>query len=227
MNDTVIVITGADPLHPDAIAAIPAGAVVIAADGGLDHALAAGLQPVGVVGDMDSITDEGLAWAAAHARLERHDPDKDHTDTELALEMAADMNPGRLIMVSGGGDRLDHTIAAIGALGRPWLTSIPSIEGWWGRQHVHVLHGPATAHIELDVGTTISLIATHGPCTGVGIDGVQWPLELAELAGLSGRGVSNVTTEPDIDIRVSTGILTVFVSHQLVDGQVDGQEVAS
>ena len=47
---------------------------VIAADGGLDHALAAGLTPAVLVGDLDSVSSDGLAWAEAHATIERHDP---------------------------------------------------------------------------------------------------------------------------------------------------------
>ena len=68
MNETVVVITGADAIEPAAAQRIPDGAVVIAADGALDHALAAGLVPAGLVGDMDSISDAGLEWAARHAR---------------------------------------------------------------------------------------------------------------------------------------------------------------
>ena len=94
MNETVVVITGADAIVPAVAQRIPDGAVVIAADGALDHALAAGLAPAGLVGDMDSISAAGLEWAARHATIERHDPDKDHTDTELALMMAADLQTG-------------------------------------------------------------------------------------------------------------------------------------
>jgi thiamine pyrophosphokinase len=55
VTETVVVITGAAPLAARAVAAVPAGAVLIAADGGLDHALAAGLTPSVLIGDLDSI----------------------------------------------------------------------------------------------------------------------------------------------------------------------------
>ena len=132
MNETVVVITGADAIAPAVVQRIPDGAVLIAADGALDHALAAGLVPAGLVGDMDSISDAGLAWAGRHATIERHDPDKDQTDTELALMMAAELGPARFILV-GAGDRLDHVLATIGALGQAHLTSIPVIDRVVGR----------------------------------------------------------------------------------------------
>ena len=218
MNETVVVITGADSIAPATAQRIPVDAVVIAADGALDHALAAGLVPAGLVGDMDSVSAAGLEWAARHATVERHDPDKDHTDTELALMMAADLKPARLILV-GAGDRLDHVLAAIGALGQPHLTSIPVIDAWWDEQWIRVLHGPGTTTLELTEGSTLSLLALHGPCTGVTITGVRWPLERADLAPLVGVGVSNVAVDEQVTIRVSTGVLTIVMpGHRASDG---------
>ena len=210
MNETVVVVTGAAPLDPSAVAHLPPDAVVIAADGGLDHALSAGLVPTTLVGDLDSVSDEGRAWAEQHATIERHDPAKDATDTELALARAVSLAPARLIMVAGAGDRLDHTLTAIGALGAPLLTSVPIVECWWGDQHAHVLHGPGRLRLSVVTGATVSLVATHGRCTGVSISGAEWPLDDADLAPLAGHGVSNVATGPDVEISVSSGVLTIF-----------------
>jgi thiamine pyrophosphokinase len=218
VNKTVVVITGADSIAPATAQRIPVDAVVIAADGALDHALAAGLVPAGLVGDMDSVSPAGLEWAARHATVERHDPDKDHTDTELALMVAADLKPARLILV-GAGDRLDHVLAAIGALGQPHLTSIPVIDAWWDEQWIRVLHGPGTTMLELTEGSTLSLLAMHGSCTGVTITGVRWPLEGADLAPLVGVGVSNVAVDEQVMIRVSTGVLTIVMpGHRASEG---------
>ena len=214
MTDCVVVVTGGAPLPPAAVAAIPADCVVIAADGALDHALAAGVAPASLVGDLDSVSERGLTWARAHTTIERHDPDKDHTDTELALRAAADLNPDRLLMI-GAGDRLDHQLAAIGALGQPRLTSIPVIEGWWGPSRLRVVHGPGQATLDVTPGTTVSLLALHGPCTGVHISGVRWPLANAELASMVGHGVSNVATGEQVEARVSSGVLTIVMTDEL------------
>jgi thiamine pyrophosphokinase len=215
MNDTVVIVTGAAPLDARAVVAIPSDAIVIAADGGLDHARAAGLTPAGLIGDLDSVSDEGLAWAKQHATIQRHPLDKDATDTELAVAFAAGMNPSRVVMVAGGGDRLDHTLAAIGALGATVLTSVPLVECWWGGQYLQVVHGPARVSIRTSptagAGTRISLLAMHGPCTGVTLSGTRWPLERAELLPLVGQGLSNVTVGSDVELALSTGVLTVFI----------------
>lgn len=210
MNDTVVIVTGAEPLHPRAVAGIPDDAIVIAADGGLDHARAAGLVPAGLIGDLDSISAEGMTWAETHATIERHPEGKDHTDTELAIAFANAMAPARLVLVAGGGDRLDHSIAAIGALGAPVLTAIPVIECWWGSQHARIVHGPGRATLHARVGSTLSLIALHGDCSGVSVSGTRWELDGVELPAVVGRGVSNVVDEPRVTLTVSLGVLTVF-----------------
>jgi thiamine pyrophosphokinase len=216
VNEQIVIISGSSPLPDHVAAAIPEEAIVLAVDGGLDHALAAGLEPSGLIGDLDSVTEEALDWARRHATIAHHPVDKDRTDTELALAFAADMNPSRLTLV-GGGDRLDHTVTAIGALGAPSLTSIPALDAWWHGQHLDVIHGPARELLLLEPGSRLSLVALHGPCTKVSITGVRWELDDAELAPVVGLGISNeaMAGEPgddavEVRVAVSTGVLTVF-----------------
>ena len=207
---TVVIVIGAEALHPDAVASVPDGAVVMAADSGLDHARAAGLTPTVLIGDHDSVSAEGLAWAEGNSSIERHPVDKDATDTELALRHAGDLNPARIVLMSGGGDRIDHTLAALGALGEVVLTSVPVLEAWWGRQRVRVVQGPGRARVAVAAGSTVSLLALHGPCTGVSLTGTQWPLDHADLEPMSGLGVSNVAVDDTVEVSVTTGVVSLF-----------------
>jgi thiamine pyrophosphokinase len=211
VNERIVIVAGAAPLPPHVVAAIPAEAIVLAVDGGLDSALAAGLRPSGLIGDLDSVSSEGLEWAQAHATVARHPTDKSQTDTELALAFAADMQPERLTMI-GGGDRLDHTIAAIGALGAPALTGVPTLDGWWDGQHLDIVHGPGRRELHLVPGSLISLLVLGSRCHGVEIAGVRWPLDGVELASTIGLGVSNEVTDEAGSVHVSTsaGVLTIF-----------------
>jgi thiamine pyrophosphokinase len=210
VSEHIVVISGSAPLAPHVIDALPDEGIILAVDGGLDHALAAGLTPSKLIGDLDSVSSAGLAWAEAHATISRHPADKDQTDTELALAFAVDMNPARLTRV-GGGDRFDHSVTAIGALGHLGLTSIPRLDGWWNGEHLDVLHGPGELELELAPASTLSLVALHGQCTGVSISGTRWTLDNVDLAPLVGRGVSNeVGADGNTTVRVSTGVLTIF-----------------
>ncbi|MGA9276307.1 thiamine diphosphokinase [Ilumatobacter sp.] len=211
MNEHIVIVTGASPLPDHVVRAVPPSAIVLAVDGGLDVALEAGMRPSGLIGDLDSISDGGLAWATAHATIARHPTDKSETDTELALAFAADMNPDRLTMV-GGGERLDHTIAALGALRARKLTGVPVLDGWWNGQHLDVIHGPGRRELALQPGSLLSLLAIGKSCHEVGVSGVRWPLEGHRLEPVVGLGVSNEVTADDgiVAVTVSGGVLTIF-----------------
>ncbi|MBA3605763.1 MAG: thiamine diphosphokinase [Acidimicrobiia bacterium] len=221
MTTTVVVITGATPLSRRAVAAVAAlvdetgdagsGIVLVAADGGLDHALAAGLRPTVLVGDLDSVTASGLAWASEHTTVVRHPVDKAATDTELAVAHAASMGPQRILLVAGQGDRIDHAVAALGALGAPELAAVGSLEAWGGDDELRVVHGPGTATLDRPAGTTFSVLAMHGPCRGVTIANARWPLSDHDLQPLVGLGVSNQVAVAPVTVSVEHGIATVVV----------------
>ena len=154
--DTVVVATGGAPFDPVAVHAAAGADRIVAADGGLDHARAAGLIPDVLVGDLDSVSRAGLDWATANISVQRHSADKSATDTELALAWAAAMDPERVILVAGRGDRLDHAIAALGALGADALADVPVVEGWWGADHVLIARPGRPVHVAEPAGTTFS-----------------------------------------------------------------------
>ena len=146
---------------------------IIAADGGLDHARAAGLDPDVLVGDLDSISaDRAGAGRREHTEVVRHPVDKAATDTELAIAHAADAaRRQRILLVAGAGDRLDHAIAALGALGAPELAGVAALEAWWGSDQLHVVHAPGAGRARPAApGTTFSVLAMHGPCRGVTVE---------------------------------------------------------
>lgn len=212
-SSTVVIATGAAPLDPRAVAAVPRDALVIAADGGLDHARAAGLEPDVLVGDLDSVSPEGLAWASQHIEVEPHPVDKPATDTELAVARAARSLPQRILLIAGQGARMDHAVAALGALGAAELTAVDSLDAWWGADRLHVVHAPRTLTLDLPAGTTFSVLAMHGPARGVTVTGARWPLTEHDLQPLVGLGVSNVA-DPSLSpttVAVRDGIVTVIV----------------
>ena len=91
----VIVIGGSPPPH-GVVARLPADRYVIAADSGLDHALALGLPVDALIGDLDSVSDAGRRHAERSGMAIHHfPPDKDTTDTELAIALAISIpSPG-------------------------------------------------------------------------------------------------------------------------------------
>ncbi|MGG0657891.1 thiamine diphosphokinase [Rummeliibacillus pycnus] len=81
----------------------------IGADHGTIYLLNRGIIPDLAVGDFDSLTYE--EWQVVQERvpnIERHIPEKDETDTELAIFKALAYQPTEIILIGVTGGRLDH-----------------------------------------------------------------------------------------------------------------------
>jgi len=206
-DEVVIVVAGGRPAAVD-VRSLPASATVVAADEGLDHALAGGLRVDVAVGDFDSASPAGLAAVeAAGARVVRHPAEKDATDLELALDEAAALGPRRLLVVGVDGGRLDHLLAGLLLLGSERYAAF----------EVDALLGPATAHVvrgervlEGRPGELVSLLALHGPAEGVVTDGLAYPLRGETLLPGSTRGVSNVFAAREACVAVERGVVLVL-----------------
>lgn len=210
----VVVVVGGGLPAPGLLARLPEGAPVVAADSGLDTALALGLHADVVVGDMDSVTPEALAAAeAAGARVVRHPSDKDETDLALALGEAEDLlgGRGRLVVVGGVEGRLDHLLAEVLALAdRRW--SALQVEAVIGGAVVHVLHGPAERELpSAEVGALVTLLPAGGQATGVRTRGLRFPLAGEVLHAGTTRGVSNVVDDPNPAVAIDEGTLLAII----------------
>ena len=209
----VLLVIGGGPVTPPPRLGDHRPDLVIAADSGFDAALAVGLEPDLLIGDLDSISAAGLAWAADHAvEIETHSPDKDDTDTALALRAVVARGCRHLTLLSPAGtDRFDHLLGTLAALGEPGLGSCESITAWVGPTAVHVVHPGHRLVLTAPLGTVFSLLSAHGACAGVTLAGAKWPLVDAVLSPSSTRGISNVTTESSIVVSVATGVLSIII----------------
>ncbi len=208
-----VIVTGGSPLAEGAVGELPANRFVIAADSGLDHAIEAGIAPDLVVGDLDSVSAAGVAWARERrVPIEVYPTDKDLTDTQIALSAALSRQLLHVLLISGGGDRIDHSISAITALGHPSLGQCKTVRALWGRSRIHVLHAPGYWEFDLPTGTTFTLLALHGECNRVTLSGATWPLLDATIEPGSSLGVSNVALE-QLRLSVGAGVLTLIVAN--------------
>lgn len=203
-DELVVVVAGGDPPRPEAVLAVPLGALVIAADRGLEHAQAFGLEVTVAVGDFDSASPEAVAAAAAAGTgIERHPADKDATDLELALDAALALGPARILVLAGDGGRLDHLLSMLLVLGSARYASV-QVDARIGRAHVHVIRGERA--LEGTPGELISLLALHGPAD-VRTQGLAYALAGETLEPGSSRGVSNTFATAIARIVVERGVL--------------------
>lgn len=133
MPKGILFIGGAGPEPGQIRKIIKSGDLVCAADSGLDAAMAAGVRPDGIVGDMDSISDPALLGEFPPGVVEKHPVDKDETDTELGIRWLKRGGCRRISIIGGGEGRLDHTLALKALFGRQdapdrWFTAREVIE---------------------------------------------------------------------------------------------------
>lgn len=195
----------------DAVRSMGDEAMVIAADSGLDVAIAHGLQPTHLVGDLDSVSAAGRMWAYAKGvTVDEHPAHKDRTDTELALEIAGASGRDKLMVVGGQGDRLDHLIGILLALGGADAARFDDVRAIVGDTEFVVVHEHHRHELRLEPGRVFSVLALHGECRGVHLSGARWNLDGDDLAPTEARGLSNVA-EGTVSVQLDHGTLTVVI----------------
>lgn len=167
------------------------GARVIAADSGMKHAAALGVEPELWVGDFDS-SDAALQSQHPHIPRLAFPEDKASTDGDLAIEEALQRGATRLVLVGAlGGRRSDHAahhqmkMLALAQRGIDVFLTSGDEEAWPLRQGRQAL--------DLPNGTIFSVIAFE-TLKGLSLEGVRWPLDNADVDFGSSLTVSNEVT---------------------------------
>lgn len=178
----VTLIGGGEVRAQDLVLAVALAPVVVAADSGADRALAAGILPQAVLGDLDSISDPGRA-AIPPDRLHRI-PEQETTDFEKALSRIA---APFVVGVGFSGPRVDHLLATLTTLVR--LRNPPCL--LLAAEDV-AFAAPPVLRLDLPPGTRLSLYPL-GQVSGRS-GGLRWPLDGVTLAPAQRVGTSNEAT---------------------------------
>jgi thiamine pyrophosphokinase len=212
-KETIVVVAGGSPPWA-ALPELPPGATVIAADSGVDRALALGLSVDLAIGDFDSVSTAGLsAVEAAGARVESHPAAKDATDLELALDAAIAHRPARIVAVCSDDGRLDHLLGSILLLADERYAEAV-VDAYVGMTLVSVVRGERT--LTGAPGDVISLLPVHGAASGVSTRGLAYPLDDETLPAGTSRGTSNVLDGVEAHVAVRHGCLLAV--HAARDG---------
>jgi thiamine pyrophosphokinase len=197
-----LIIAGGNPVKPSLAARLGTPAWIVAADSGLDQAQRLGIHPDLVIGDMDSVSESGLAVAeSAGIAIERYPQDKDATDLELAIDAVTRAGYRRATIVGGTGGRMAHTLANAMLLLREhtieldWLTS---------RARITALRAGQTGTFRAAAGTLLSVLAVGGSTTCIAT-GLRWPLAGESLVSGSTRGISNEIIESTATVQITGG----------------------
>jgi len=87
-----------------------------------------GVTPQVAIGDFDSTSRrEFEKLKKIIPTVKKYSPEKDFTDTELALKYAIKQEPSSITIYGGSGTRLDHTIGTVQLLERCQKLCIPAV----------------------------------------------------------------------------------------------------
>ena len=204
------VLAGGEPMPAQTILGLARADLVIAADSGAENAAAAGLFVDVLVGDLDSITERTLdAVVDGGTRIEAHHPDKDATDLDLALKTALELGADEIVIVGGGGRRLDHLLGNVAVITSRTLRHVP-VRWELERETAYVVHTRRT--IPVRSGSTFSVIPIGGDAHGVTLTGSKWNLRDAKLDAGTSLGISNIAVANKLDVEVGDGTLLVVVN---------------
>lgn len=179
----VTLIGGGEVTPGDLAQALAFAPVVVAADSGADVALARGIVPEAVIGDLDSISAAALG-AIPPDRVHRI-AEQDTTDFEKCLgRIAAPF----VVAVGFGGPRLDHLLACLTSLVRLRRPPCLLLAG-----EDAIFAAPPRLRLDLPAGTRLSLYPL-GRVTGSG-EGLRWPLDGLTLDPACRVGTSNQVTK--------------------------------
>lgn len=184
--------------------------LVICADGGTRHARQMSQIPTVVIGDLDSMAKEDLAWLEQnHVPVQRHPTEKDASDTELSVEWALANRATDITFIGTTGSRLDHTLASIMLL-KPLVDNDIPCRIIDDTNEIYLV----TRRLSLSgqAGDFLSIIPLSSKVTGITLEGLAFPLINADIPMGSSLGISNRFVGRKATISIRTGILAVTKS---------------
>jgi thiamine pyrophosphokinase len=182
--------------------------LIICCDGGARHFQNSAIKPDVIIGDMDSIDPAQLAdYSAQNLKIIEHPPDKNFSDTELALDYALNLNPQEIFIWCAFGGRIDHTLSNVFLLCKG---TEKGIRIFMVDEYCEAFVLDKKASFINEKGKIVSLLALTPEVTGITLPGFLYPLENGTLKMGESRGISNVINEARAGISAAKGMLLVI-----------------
>ena len=186
---------------------VASGDFILAADGGVTHLDALGLQPDGILGDFDS-----LGYVPTGAQV--YPVEKDDTDSMLAVRQGLKLGFRRFVLYGAlDGPRIDHTVANFQTLG--FLAENGAVGFLVGLTHIATVVKNGVVRFPAANDGIVSVFCMGADAEGVDIRGLQYPLENGTLTAAFPLGVSNHFVGKTAEVSVKNGSLLVIYDRKI------------
>lgn len=177
--------------------------MVIAADAGYLNLRKQGIEPNIIIGDFDS-----MPCPKANVTVKKYPVLKDDTDTMLAIKHGFECGYTDFVIYGGiGGERTDHTIANIQALG--YIASHGGHGVLVGENEKFTMIHNSRAELHSKKGGTLSVFAYAGNADGIKIRGTVYETDNLILSPFFPLGVSNKFKDETATVEVENGYVLV------------------
>lgn len=182
--------------------------LVIAADGGYQRLMDAGIHPDLVIGDFDSLGRVPVGDAVITLPTE-----KDVTDTWAAIRIGAEKGYRCFFLYGCTGGRFEHTLANIQTVADVTMDGMECC--LFDREQI--ITGLSGGEMQFDAGCSgfLSVFAHTDVCTGVTLRGLKYELSQAELTNRFPLGVSNEFVGKTASVSVRTGTLILVFDRKI------------
>lgn len=187
--------------------------IIIGVDAGAEFLYNNKITPTHVIGDFDTVAKEVLNYykSDTSVKVSIYKPEKDATDTQLAIELAMELGSDEIILLGGIGSRMDHTLSNIHNL------CIPAEKGVKcciinENNRIILLNRSTNVFKKQQFGTFFSLLPFTDTVEEVTLKGFKYPLEKYTMEKKSSIGVSNELICDIGRIEFKKGILLLMES---------------
>lgn len=213
-NKKAIIVTNGNIANPDVILrhlkhlGFGLGDLVISADGGAQNALKLGLNTNMVTGDMDSIEPKIMdRLKSGGAKFIVEKPEKDYTDTHLALRAAVKEGAKKIIIIAAIGDRVDHSLANLLLLADPHLSGT-DIRIITETEEIFATQKPM--RVKGKKGDRISFFSLSPYTLFTETKGLKYGLKDEKLIFSPIRGISNEFVKDEAYLGIKQGMLLII-----------------
>ena len=184
---------------------------IIAVDRGMEFLYENKIDPSYIVGDFDSVKEEVARYYRDETTvpIRQYDPEKDASDTEIAVRFAVTLGCQELLILGATGGRIDHLWANIQTLVIPFRAGIDARILDSGNQ-IRLLGEEARLRKEDAFGKYFSVFPLGGEIYRFNITGAKYPLRDHVLTPYDSLCVSNQIEGEEAVISFSAGIVILM-----------------
>ncbi len=184
---------------------------VIGVDKGLTFLYRNHVLPTHIVGDFDSVEAELVEYYERQTQvpIQKFRPEKDASDTEIALHLAIELGAEKVWIFGGTGFRLDHVMANIQILK---IAHEHGVKAYLQDTNNRISLAEKAVKLckEASFGDYFSIFPFGGVVEDISIEGAKYPLSHYRLCPNSSMCVSNELQETEVKIMFPTGTIILM-----------------